>query len=511
MKKALMKVVLIAMTLITLLTVIPLSASASTSNKTQVFSYLTNELGFNSAAACGIMANIEKESNFKSSTVIRDSNGLLSGGLCMWNGSRLTSLKNFCSKNGYNYLSVTGQLEYLEHELKNGYKKVYNYLKGVSNTSSGAYNAGYYWCYYFEIPANRASQAKRRASSASGTYWNTYGNKTLTKPTLSFSNDKTSYSADSTITFKWTSAGKNADTYKLYLAEKDTKTGKYDWTNAKIYTTSSLSQKVSASKYGTGYYSAYVRAINSATNNSKSSNYLTFTIGCIKHDYKSTVTKAPTLTKTGTSTLTCKNCGYKTTQSIAKVNYKTIGNYKMSTPTSSAEYQEANAITLTWSKYDGAEGYYVFVKQGDSKWSKVGTTKKTTFTVENLAPATEYKFALRAYITHDGKAYTTACSKSYITTTATEPVTLLYVISKDEGCAKLKWTSEEKATGYAVYTSLDGEKWEKALTTDKDENSCTLEKLTSSETCYFKVCATYKYGNNTIYSVASNKLSITIK
>ena len=103
MKKALMKVVLIAMTLITLITVIPLSANAaSTSNKTEVFSYLTKELGFNSAAACGIMANIEKESNFKSGTIIRDSNGLLSGGLCQWNGSRLTNLKNYCSKKGYN-------------------------------------------------------------------------------------------------------------------------------------------------------------------------------------------------------------------------------------------------------------------------------------------------------------------------------------------------------------------------------------------------------------------------
>lgn len=508
MKKALMKVVLIAMTLITLLTVIPLSASASTSNKTQVFSYLTKELGFNSAAACGIMANIEKESNFKSTTVIRDSNGLLSGGLCMWNGARLTSLKNFCNKRGYNYLSVTGQLEYLDHELKNGYKKVYNYLKNVANSSSGAYNAAYYWCYYFEVPANRASQARKRGSSASGTYWNTYGNKTLTKPTLSFSNDKTAYSADSTITFKWTSAGKNADTYKLYLAEKDAKTGKYDWTNAKIYTTTSLSQKVSASKYGTGYYSAYVRALNTATNTSKSSNYLTFTIGCVKHDYKSTVTKEPTLTKTGTSTLTCKVCGKKTTQTIPEIDYKTIGNYRMTTPT--IDSRDAKSITLKWNEYDGAKGYNIYVRE-NNKWVKVGSTEKTTFTVENLEPATEYQFAIKAYITYKGEEYATYCSKSYITSTETEPVTLLYVISKDPGCAKLKWTTEEKATGYAVYTSADGKTWDKARVINENDTSYTLEGLKSGETCYFKVAAILRTDSYVIYSASSNKLSITIK
>lgn len=510
MKKALMKVVLIAMTLITLLTVIPLSASASTSNKTQVFSYLTKELGFNSAAACGIMANIEKESNFNSTTVIRDSNGLLSGGLCMWNGSRLTSLKNFCSKNGYNYLSVTGQLEYLEHELKNGYKKVYNYLKGVANSSTGAYNAAYYWCYYFEVPSNRASQARKRGNSASGTYWNTYGNKTIDKPTLSFSNGKTAYSADSTITFKWTSGGKNADTYKLYLAEKNTKTGKYDWENAKIYTTTSLSQKVSASKYKTGYYSAYVRAINTATNTSKSSNYLTFTIGCIEHSYKSKVTKEPTLTQTGVNTLTCKVCGYKTTEKIAKVDYKTIGDYKMTAPKVKKDSTQTDSITLSWSAYDGAKGYIVYIRQ-DSKWVKLGTTEKTEYTVTGLDSATEYKFALKAYITYKNDIYATGYSKSYTTSTKLESVTLLYVISKDIGCAKLKWTSEEKATGYVVYTSKDGEKWEKALVLDEKNSSCTLENLQSGEGYYFKVCASLKTDDGTVYSDASNTLSITIK
>ena len=105
MKKALARLVLLVFSVILLAGVIPLSANAASttsSNKTTVFRYLTQELGFNSAAACGIMANIEKESNFRPNVIIRDSNGLPSGGLCMWNGGRLNSLKKHCANKGLN-------------------------------------------------------------------------------------------------------------------------------------------------------------------------------------------------------------------------------------------------------------------------------------------------------------------------------------------------------------------------------------------------------------------------
>ncbi len=516
MKKALMKVILTAMTLITLLTVIPLSANAASNNnnnKTQVFSYLTKELGFNSAAACGIMANIEKESNFKPGTVIRDSNGLLSGGLCMWNGSRLNSLKRYCSKNGYNYLSIKGQLSFLEHELKqSSYKHIYNYLKSVSNSSRGAYDAAYYWCYYFEVPANRASKAAQRGNTASRSYWNTYGKKTIDKPELSFSKDKTAYGLDSSLTLKWTSGGYNADVYKVYVAEKSKKTGKYDWENSKIYTTTALKQKIRTGYLGEGSYSVFVKALNEATQNYKNSNYLTFTIGCLEHEYKTTVTKQPTLTKTGSATLKCSICEYKTTKKLDKINFETIGDYKMTAPTSAADSSDATSITLKWNEYKGAEGYIVYLRQG-GKWVKVGTTDKTEFKLENLTAATECKFALKAYITHEDKIYATGFSKSYTTSTATESIKLLYVVSKDAGEAKLRWIKDEGATGYIVYTSNDAENWTKESTIrDNETSSVTLKDLEAGKTYYFKVRSYIKSKNfDTVYGVESNKLSIEIK
>ena len=65
-------------------------------------------------------------------------------------------------------------MKYLEYELKQSYSGVYNYIKSVENTADGAYDAGYYWCYHYEIPADRAIKAARRGETARSVYWKKY-------------------------------------------------------------------------------------------------------------------------------------------------------------------------------------------------------------------------------------------------------------------------------------------------------------------------------------------------
>lgn len=506
MKKALMKVILTVMTLVTLITVIPLSSAnaASTSNKTEVFSYLTKELGFNSAAACGIMANIEKESNFKPGTIIRDSNGLLSGGLCMWNGSRLNSLKNYCSKNGYNYLTVEGQMNYLEHELKSSrYNHVYKYLKNVKNSSGGAYDAAYYWCYYFEVPANRATRAKQRGNAASGTYWKAYGNKTVNKPELSLAKNKTSYDLESSLTLNWTSGGANADTYKIFIARKNSKTGKYDWDNAKIYTTTSLKQKISTNYLGAGTFSVYVRAINNATGNYKNSNYLTFTIDCLTHTYSEKVIKNPTLTQAGESQLTCKECGHKTTGEIEKITYKNFADYPM---TDMKVTDRSNTtVSLKWDVYEGADGYTVYQKV-DGKWKLLGNVTENEVTITGLEPGTKYSFTLKAYVTHEDKIYRSDRCKTYTTATHTNRVTVKTIEGNANGTATLTWTKEEKATGYVIYVSDDGGKTFKKNVVIKNNDTCqgTVKGLEAGRIYLFRVHTYVNAGDHNVYNDGSN-------
>lgn len=138
--------------ILSFITYIPIEAVAA-DNEQIIFEYLTRHLGFNSASASGILANIGEESSFDP-----NKNESVSGagyGLCQWTGSRRTALINWCGNNGYDYTSIDGQLNYLNHELKNNYSSVYNTLISVPNTADGAYNAAYAWCMDFEKPEYR--------------------------------------------------------------------------------------------------------------------------------------------------------------------------------------------------------------------------------------------------------------------------------------------------------------------------------------------------------------------
>ena len=148
-------------------------------NETIIFDFLRNEMGLNVAAACGVLANIYHESSFNPNAV--GDNGT-SYGICQWHDTRWDAMKMWCENNGYDWTTLEGQLNYLRFELSqnnsnylwNG-KTIYNYISHVADTSEGAYDAGYYWCYYFEVPANREQVAISRGNLAKHTYWAEYG------------------------------------------------------------------------------------------------------------------------------------------------------------------------------------------------------------------------------------------------------------------------------------------------------------------------------------------------
>lgn len=135
-----------------------------------IYLFLTRTMGLNSAVACGILANIEKECSFKVTAASYDGGY----GLCQWTGARNTRLKNWCKDNGYDYTTLEGQLWYLKYELENWHPKTLRYLQGIENSPAGAYEAAYYFCYNFEVPANRAKRSVERGNLAKDKYWQTY-------------------------------------------------------------------------------------------------------------------------------------------------------------------------------------------------------------------------------------------------------------------------------------------------------------------------------------------------
>ena len=146
-------------------------ASGKYSNEQICFAYATKVMGYNTAAAAGLLANISYESGFKP-TVSGDSGR--SYGICQWFSSRKTRLINYCADKGLDYTTLYAQLRFLDYELETYYPSVDRYMKNVDNTAEGAYDAGYYFCYNFEAPANRTGQSTSRAKAAQNIFYPRY-------------------------------------------------------------------------------------------------------------------------------------------------------------------------------------------------------------------------------------------------------------------------------------------------------------------------------------------------
>lgn len=145
--------------------------SGKYTNEQLCYAFAIKELGYNNAAAAGLLANIKAESNFRTNA---NGDSGRSYGICQWFAARKTRLVNWCSLKKLDPSTLYGQLYFLEYELENYYPSVHRYMKNVENTPEGAYDAAYYFCYNFEAPANKASKSTSRGNSAQDTYYDKY-------------------------------------------------------------------------------------------------------------------------------------------------------------------------------------------------------------------------------------------------------------------------------------------------------------------------------------------------
>lgn len=164
---------LLAVLLAVVLLTVPASAEPleQMAVERQVYTFLTEELGLTTAAACGVLANIEHESAFRP-TIVGDQG--TSYGLCQWHNERFSTLRGYCSALGLDYRTVDGQLAYLKYELGNRYTTLLLTLQSIDNTPDGAYRAAYLWCIQFEKPSNMQAKAVARGELAQGKYWVRY-------------------------------------------------------------------------------------------------------------------------------------------------------------------------------------------------------------------------------------------------------------------------------------------------------------------------------------------------
>lgn len=126
--------------------------------------YLTGK-GFNTAAAIGIIANIKQESDFRTNCV--GDHGT-SFGICQWHNARGRAMIAYVGSGWENNLS--GQLDFLLHELDTSYSGLVAELKQVPNTLEGAKHAADRFVRVFERPANVDTSSLRRQTNAEN-FW----------------------------------------------------------------------------------------------------------------------------------------------------------------------------------------------------------------------------------------------------------------------------------------------------------------------------------------------------
>lgn len=176
MKTRLTCAFLIAVLVISLFTVSVSAVESSADNERYIYTYLTSEMGLNTAAACGIMGNIYYETNFTADIYASGFYGLF----MYWSG--LTEeLINWCANNGHNHTTVEGQMAFFDWKMENSYQSLLSTLRGLSNTAESAYSAGDMFCRQFERPSNVNYEANKRGSYASGTLFPRYASEAGTE------------------------------------------------------------------------------------------------------------------------------------------------------------------------------------------------------------------------------------------------------------------------------------------------------------------------------------------
>ena len=362
------------------------------SNKDTIYYFILNELGLNRAAACGILANIEKESGFRPDLqeygyTWEEGAGY---GICQWTNyprtasyGRRTNLVNWCSSNGYDYRSLNGQLYFLKHELETDVKPgVYSYLKGVSNDSNGAYNAGYKWCYSFEVPAGYNTGVSDYRGECAVQYWNSYNpdpkpiihDNPYPEPTRNLSLQSPYCTGDDVKWVQWclVKLGYGLDIDGIYGKDTHAQVANFQrdngltvdgicgaGTRSKLKEKTPLTHNYSVSarteptctQNGSVTYKCSCGASYSETLNALGHSYTTRTVSAncttqgytlhtcsrcgnnykdtytnaLGHDYKLTTQKAATCTADGEKIYTCSRCGSTKTETVKATghNYTT--------------------------------------------------------------------------------------------------------------------------------------------------------------------------------------------
>ena len=210
---------------------------------------------------------------------------------------------------------------------------------------------------------------------------------------------------------------------------------------------------------------------------------------------------------TGRATLTIK--GKNNFKGTKKVYFKILPKQVMNVKQTNAT---KSSVTLSWTKAAGnVTGYNIYkYNSSTQKYTYVGTTTSTKYTVKKLSAGKDYKFAVCAYKKVGTSKYLGEKSRVYTAKTACNKPTISSISSTAKGRVSLTWKSETGANQYYVYVSTNGGK-KYTLKAKTSSTSINVSGLTSGKKCYVKVKTVRNINGKSYTSAYSAVKSIKVK
>ena len=213
-------------------------------------------------------------------------------------------------------------------------------------------------------------------------------------------------------------------------------------------------------------------------------------------------------TSSASYTDTSAPSGKKVYYMVRAVNGSVISDYAsksltyLKTPTVSVK-NTTSGVYSSWKKVSGATSYEIYRKAGSAKsWTKIATTKKTSYTDKNVKSGTTYKYAIRAV---------NSSTKSKYGSTAYETIKYLSApklekITSTKSGVTVYWNTVKGASKYLVYRKTGSGEYELIKTVSGAKTVKYLDKTAKKGKTYsYKVYAGYSSYKSSYKSTFSIK------
>ena len=115
-----------------------------------------------------------------------------------------------------------------------------------------------------------------------------------------------------------------------------------------------------------------------------------------------------------------------------------------------------NGVRVSWSKYDGAAKYRLYIFD-NGKWKKIATTSSTSYVHKNPAYGMPYLYTVRA-VNSDGSAFVSDYNRSGWENIVYAPPVISSVTNTNDGVS-VKWNKQSGVDSYRVYKKTNGSGW----------------------------------------------------